>query len=61
MNPALIAAIAAVVETLAQIVPTISNAVKVLQSGNASQADVDAATDAMDQAVGAWLNRGKNA
>lgn len=61
MNPALISALVAAVETLAQIVPTISNAVKVLQSGNATQADVDAATDAMDQAVNAWINRTPNA
>ena len=61
MNPALLSALVAAVETLAQIVPTISNAVKVLQSGNATQADVDAATDAMDQAVNAWLNRTPNA
>lgn len=60
MNPALISALVAAVETLAQIVPTISNAVKVLQSGNATQADVDAATDAMDTAVNAWLNRSQN-
>jgi hypothetical protein len=61
VNPALLSALVAAVETLAQIVPTISNAVKVLQSGNATQADVDAATDAMDQAVNAWLNRTPNA
>lgn len=54
MPIALIGAIVSAVETLAQIVPQIENAVKLLQSGNATQADVDKAVAAMDAAVATW-------
>ena len=57
MPVALISAIVAAVETLAQIVPQIESAVKLLQSGNATQADVDAAVQAMDAAVAQWNAR----
>ena len=54
MSATLIAAIVAAVETLAQIVPSLVNSVNLLKSGNATQADVDAAVKAMDDAIATW-------
>lgn len=55
--PALITTILAAVQALSQIVPVIEDAVKLLQGGNATQADVDAAVAKMDAAVAAWSAR----
>ena len=57
MSATLIAAIIAAVESLAQIVPSLLNSVNLLKSGTATQADVDAAVAAMDQAMAAWNAR----
>lgn len=57
MNPTLIAAIIAAAEALAQIVPNLLSSVKLLQSSNATQADVDAAVASMDAAMAVWNQR----
>jgi hypothetical protein len=47
--------IEAALNTLGQILPEVLNAIGVLKSGTATQADADAAVSAMDAAVKAYV------